>query len=74
MTDLAILLKLRFSNFLRLNELKHGGDKKLKNRIIGSIVAYVFVALMLEFYLVALCVSLAAIGSATLILPTVYAI
>lgn len=54
MTDLAILLKLRFSNFLRLNELKHGGDKKLKNRIIGSIVAYVFVALMLEFYLVAL--------------------
>lgn len=72
MTDLAILLKLRFLNFLRLNELKHGSDKRIKNRIIGTIVAYAFIALMLEVYLVGLCVSLATLGSATLILPTVY--
>lgn len=74
MTDLAILLKLRFSNFLRLNELKHGGDKKLKKRIIGTIVAYAVIALLLEFYLVALFVSLTSLGSAPLILPTAYAI
>ena len=72
MSDVLLLMKLRYINFWRINELRHANDAKIKKQVIGRIVGTLILLLLLGVYAVALFALLAECGLTSMIAPLGY--
>lgn len=72
MSDVLLLMKLRYLNFWRINELKHGTDPKVKKQLVVTVVVYSILILLLGFYAVMFFMALARIGMTDAVTPLAY--